>query len=45
MKYEIIELNQNNYQDYVLFCKKSQKQLPGYKNKESWITGNWITGN
>ena len=33
---KIIEVNLENYKDYDLFCKKSQKNKPGYKNKESW---------
>ncbi|QEE17428.1 GNAT family N-acetyltransferase [Promethearchaeum syntrophicum] len=33
---KIIEINLENLQDYDLFCKKSQKNKPGYRNKEAW---------
>lgn len=34
---KIIEINADNLKDYDLFCKKSQKNKPGYQSKEKWI--------
>ncbi|MFX1481351.1 MAG: GNAT family N-acetyltransferase [Promethearchaeota archaeon] len=33
----IIDINENNIDDYGLFCKKSQKKEVGYQNKVKWI--------
>ena len=33
----IIDINENNLNEFGLFCKKSQKKQVGYQNKVKWI--------
>ncbi|MFW9904593.1 MAG: GNAT family N-acetyltransferase [Candidatus Thorarchaeota archaeon] len=35
--YKIIDVNENNLNEYGLFCKQSQKKEIGYQNKITWI--------
>lgn len=44
MKHQIIRLSAENYQEYDLFCKKSQKKKPGYQKKEKWILDRFNEG-
>ncbi|MHA1191904.1 MAG: GNAT family N-acetyltransferase [Promethearchaeota archaeon] len=37
MSVKIIDINEDNIEDYGLFCKKSQKKEKGYQNKVKWI--------
>jgi L-amino acid N-acyltransferase YncA len=37
MSVEIIDINEENIEEYGLFCKKSQKKENGYQNKVRWI--------
>ena len=37
MSVEIIDINEDNIEEYGLFCKKSQKKEKGYQNKVRWI--------
>ena len=33
----IVDINQNNIDDEVLFCKKTKQKQPGYQNKVKWM--------
>jgi ribosomal protein S18 acetylase RimI-like enzyme len=37
MDYQIIDVNEQNLEEYGLFCKQSQKKEVGYQNKIIWI--------
>lgn len=37
MTYKIIDVNEQNLEEYGLFCKQSQKKEVGYQNKIVWI--------
>ena len=37
MSSQIIDINENNLEQFGLFCKKSQKKEAGYQSKISWI--------
>lgn len=34
---KIIDINEENTEEYGLFCKKTKKNFAGYQNKEKWI--------
>jgi len=34
---KIIDINEENIEEYGLFCKKTKKNLAGYQNKVKWI--------
>lgn len=40
----IIDINENNIDESVLFCKKTKTKLSGYKNKVKWIKARFKEG-
>jgi GNAT superfamily N-acetyltransferase len=44
MAFRIIDINEQNLDQYGLFCKKSQKKEDGYKNKVTWIKEQFKSG-
>jgi len=41
---KIIDINEENMDEYKLFCKKSQSKEKGYQNKAKWITERFKEG-
>lgn len=37
MKYEIVDVNEKNLDQYDLFCQKTRSQGQGYRDKLSWV--------
>ena len=44
MAFRIIDINEQNLDQYGLFCKKSQKKEEGYKSKATWIKDQFKNG-
>jgi len=41
---KLIDVNENNIDDQVLFCKKTKQKLPGYQNKVEWMKEHFKEG-
>jgi N-acetylglutamate synthase-like GNAT family acetyltransferase len=44
LKYEIVDVNDENVEDYGLFCQKSKPKEEGYRNKVEWFKDQYKKG-